>query len=314
MSDRELVVLGTASQAPTRRRNQGGALLRWNGDSILFDPGEGAQRQSALAGASLANVHRICISHFHGDHCLGLPGVIMRMAVDQGSLPVPVHFPASGRGFFEHLRQASVDQEYIPTDALPISEPGVIHETEDYILRCARLDHTVETYGFRLEERDAPRFVRERLDAAGIVGEHVGELERRGAIEVAGRRVTIDEVTEIRRGQVFAYVMDTGWCDGALELADGADLLMCESTFLSRDAALAAEYLHLTAQQAGRLAREAGARRLVLSHFSRRYDDPERVGRGRSVRREPFAAEARREFDDVVEATDLQRIPVPARA
>ena len=97
--------------------------------------------------------------------------------------------------------------------------------------------------------------------------------------------------------------MDTAWCDGALELADGVDLLVCESTFLDRDADLAERYLHMTARQAGRLAAEAGARRLVLTHFSRRYDDPAE-----------FAAEAGEQFDgDIVVAADLDRIDVPPR-
>jgi ribonuclease Z len=113
----------------------------------------------------------------------------------------------------------------------------------------------------------------------------------------------VEEVSEHRRGQVFAFVMDTRWCPGALQLADGADLLVCESTFLDVDADMADEYGHLTARQAGRLAREAGVRRLVLTHFSRRYADEQ-----------AFVDEACSEFDgDIVLAEDLMRIPVPPR-
>jgi ribonuclease Z len=96
VSVRELVVLGTASQTPTRYRNHNGYLLRWDGEGILFDPGEGTQRQFTLAGVSPAEVTRICITHFHGDHCLGLPGMILRLALDQGRLPIAVHYPAGG--------------------------------------------------------------------------------------------------------------------------------------------------------------------------------------------------------------------------
>ena len=117
MSVRELVVLGTASQAPTRHRNHNGYLLRWDGEAILFDPGEGTQRQFTLAGVSAASVDRICITHFHGDHCLGLPGMIMRLSLDAGSLPVPVHYPASGQSHFERLRFATAGQEHVPVDA-----------------------------------------------------------------------------------------------------------------------------------------------------------------------------------------------------
>jgi ribonuclease Z len=143
----------------------------------------------------------------------------------------------------------------------------------------------------------------DRLTRHGISGPGVGLLAREGSLSIRGQTVQVDEVSEPRRGQVFAFVMDTRWCDTALDLASGADLLVCESTYLEADRALADEYAHLTARQAAELARLAGARRLVLTHFSQRYgDDPE-----------PFLREAREVFPDVVAAEDLQRVPMPPR-
>ncbi len=302
MSTRELVVLGTASQAPTRHRNHNGYLLRWDGEAILFDPGEGTQRQFTLAGVSAASVTRICLSHFHGDHCLGLPGVIMRMALDQAPLPVPIHYPASGEQYFQRLRYASAGQEQVDVDARPVEAPSVVVRDAPFTLRCAPLRHRIDAIGWRLEEPDGRRMLPDRLAAHGIEGPDVGRLQDEGRLEVAGRTVTLDEVSEHRSGQVFAFVMDTAWCDSALELAAGADLLVCESTFLSADADMAERYGHLTARQAGRLAAEVGARRLVLSHFSRRYDDLQ-----------AFADEAGAEHSDVVLAHDLDHIDVPPR-
>ena len=97
-------MLGTACQAPTRRRNHNGYLLRWDGEGILFDPGEGTQRQMVLAGVSASDLTRICVSHFHGDHCLGLTGVVQRLALDRVEHPVPAHYPASGQEYFDRLR------------------------------------------------------------------------------------------------------------------------------------------------------------------------------------------------------------------
>jgi ribonuclease Z len=306
MSDRELVVLGTASQSPTRHRNHNGYLLRWDGEGILFDPGEGTQRQFTLAEVSPATVTRICISHFHGDHCLGLPGMIMRHALDanpqHGHIPIPIHFPASGTPFFNRLRYATSGQELIEVDGRPVFEPGVIHADEKFTIRCDRLVHRIEALGYRLEEPDGRRILPERLAAVGLAGPDVGRLQTEGRIDVGGRTVTLDQVSEHRRGQSFAFLMDTAYCDTAVELAAGADLVVCESTFLSSEEHLAAKWGHLTARQAGRIAAEAGARRLVLCHFSRRYPDMQ-----------AFADEAGAEFDDVVIAEDLQRIPVPSR-
>jgi ribonuclease Z len=301
VSLRELVVLGTASQTPTRYRNHNGYLLRWDGEGILFDPGEGTQRQFTLAGVSPTAITRVCITHFHGDHCLGLPGVIMRLALDH-QRAVPVHYPASGEQYFQRLRFATAGQEWVDVDARPVSEPGVVHTDGTFTLRCARLEHRIESFGWRLDEPDGRRMLPERLDALGIAGPDVGRLRETGRLEVDGRTVALEEVSELRRGQSFAFVMDTSWCDAALELAAGADLVVCEATFLSTDEQLAAQYGHLTARQAGRLAAQAGARRLVLSHFSNRYPDA-RV----------LADEAAEEFDDVVLAEDLARVAVPSR-
>src|ERR671932_48685 len=104
---RELVVLGTASQAPTRHRNHNGYLLRWDGEGILVDPGEGSQRQLLLAGVSSAALTRVCLTHFHGDHCLGVPGVLQRLSLDRVAHPVYAHYPASGAHFFARLRYAT---------------------------------------------------------------------------------------------------------------------------------------------------------------------------------------------------------------
>jgi ribonuclease Z len=301
VSLRELVVLGTASQTPTRYRNHNGYLLRWDGEGILFDPGEGTQRQFVLADVSPAAITRVCISHFHGDHCLGLPGVLMRLAVDRPRA-VPVHYPASGERYFEHLRYATAGQERIDVDARPVAEPGIVHSDENFTLRCARLAHRIESFGWRIDEPDGRRMLPDRLAALGIAGPDVGRLREVGHIDLDGRTVAVEEVSEHRRGQSFAFVMDTAWCAGAVELASGVDLLVCEATFRSADHHLAEQYGHLTARGAGRLAAEAGARRLVLSHFSNRYPDA-RV----------LADEAGEEFDDVVLAEDLLHVAVPSR-
>jgi ribonuclease Z len=303
VSARELVVLGTSSQSPTRRRNHNGYLLRWDGEGILFDPGEGTQRQFTFAGVSAAATTRICISHFHGDHCLGLPGMIMRLALDQGHLPVPVHYPAGGEEHFQHLRLATAGQERVEVTACPVAERGVIHVEDDFVLRSAPLRHRVETVGYRLDEPGGRHFVPARLHALGVEGPQVRQLEVDGSIVVGGRTVTLEEVTVPRPGQSFAYVLDTAWCEGALELAAGADLLLCESTFLSSEEHLAERYGHLTARQAGRLAAEGGARMLVLTHFSSRYGSED-----------AFADEAAQEFGgEIVIASDLDRIPLPPR-
>ncbi|WP_324652344.1 ribonuclease Z [Georgenia sp. H159] len=291
---RELVVLGTGSQVPTRTRNHNGYLLLWDGQGYLFDPGEGTQRQMIHAGVSATQVTRICLTHVHGDHCYGLPGVLSRMVLDGVTHPVHLHYPVSGQDVVRALVSVAspgLDLRLHPHGAAGEVAPG---------LEVRPLHHRVETYGYRLVEPDGRTLLPERLSAVGIAGPDVGRLRRDGRLGA----VRLEDVSVPRRGQRFALVMDTAPCPGAEDLADGADLLLAESTFADDDAALAEEYRHLTAGQAGALAAAGRARTLVLTHFSSRYGDLEELR---------AQAEARAGGAAVVVAHDLDRLPLPRR-
>ncbi|MFI0236154.1 ribonuclease Z [Streptomyces sp. NPDC016845] len=301
MSVREFVVLGTASQVPTRHRNHNGYLLRWDAEGILFDPGEGTQRQMLRAGVAAHDLNRICVTHFHGDHSLGLAGVVQRINLDRVPHPVTAHYPASGQRFFDRLRYATAYRETVDIAEEPVDGEGaVLADTPSYRLEARRLSHPVESYGYRLTEPDGRRMLPERLAAHGIAGPEVGRIQREGRIG----DVTLDDVSEARRGQRFAFVMDTRLCDGVRELAEGCDLLVIESTFLDEDERLATDHGHLTAGQAARAARDGGVRHLVLTHFSQRYTDPDEFAR--QARAAGFEGE-------LTVARDLDRVPVPKR-
>jgi ribonuclease Z len=305
VSDRELVILGTASQAPTRTRNHNGYLLRWGSEGFLFDPGEGTQRQMLFAGVTASQITRICLTHFHGDHCLGLPGVLQRMALDRVSRVVEVCYPAESREVFLRLRHAALFRDGLNLRERPVAGGGTVIDGPSLRLEAQRLSHSVPAFGYRLVEPDGRRMLPDQLAARGIAGPDVGRLQREGRLVAGDRVVTVEQVSEPRRGQRFAFIMDTRLCDAAFALADQADMLVCESTFAGAEAALAREYGHLTAGQAGRIAAESHARLLVLTHFSQRYgpaDGPRLAGEAA----EAFGGE-------VVLAHDLDRIAVPPR-
>lgn len=301
MSVRELVVLGTASQSPTRTRNHNGYFLRWDGEGFLFDPGEGTQRQMLFAGVSANQVTRLCLTHFHGDHCLGVPGVVQRMAADHVQHPVWAYFPASGEQYFQRLRHACEFHDVVDIREHPVTGNGPILTDTFGTLEARRLDHSADAIGYRLIEPDGWRFVSEKLTQFGVSGPAIGELDRDGSITVGGRVVRREDVSESRRGQRVAFIMDTRLCDGVFELAQDADLLVIEATFLDQDEELAANYGHLTARHAGRVAAECGVRKLVLTHFSQRYPD---LARHHEQAADVFSG-------DIVVAQDLMRIPVP---
>jgi len=273
MSSRHLIPLGTASQVPTASRNHTAFFLRWDQEGILFDPGEGTQRQMTLAGLSAGDITKVCITHFHGDHCLGLPGVIQRLSLENVRHTVQVYFPASGAVYFDRLRHASIFAGLERLEVVPIEGPGVLYEDACSVLEVLPLSHEVDCYGYRWSERDVTRVNPQALARVGLSGPAVGRLLREGKVQLDGRWIYKAEVTEVHAGQSFAYVMDTRPCLSATRLARGADLLVCESTFLDAELELAARSGHMTAGQAGALARESGSRRLVLCHFSQRYAD-----------------------------------------
>lgn len=304
MSIRELHVLGTASQSPTRDRNHNGYLLRWDTHGILFDPGEGTQRQLSHARLSPSVITRICLTHFHGDHCLGLPGVLMRLSADKVAHAIDLHYPASGEMYFQRLRHASIGHDALAVYPHPIAttEMHLLHSEPTLEIRAAGLAHRVDAVGYRVEEPAGTRLVAELLAEYQVEGVDIGTLRDRGEIRLNGRTITLDQVSEPRPGTAFAFIMDTAWCEAAIDLARDADVVVCESTFTEAEADLAAATGHLTATQAGRIAAQAGARCLVLSHFSQRYPDTE-----------VFRAEAAREFPHVIAAEDFDRITIPRR-
>lgn len=294
-------MLGTASQVPTRYRNHNGYFLRWDGEGLLFDPGEGTQRQMTLAGLSATQITRICVTHFHGDHALGLAGILQRISLDRVAHPVHLYYPASGQRYLERLRYSTIYQDHAKLVLHPLESDGPADE-DGFPLHTARLEHGVDAFGYRLVEPDGRRMSNERLAAAGVRGAAVGRLLREGWVETDNGRVELEAVSDVRIGQRFAFVMDTRPCAGARGLAEGADLLVCEATYLEAEAADARAHGHMTARQAAELARDAGARRLLLTHFSQRYPSTE-----------GHLAEAAALFPAVLAAEDLLVVPVPAR-
>jgi len=305
MSQRAVVFLGTASQVPTRTRSHNALFLFWDDLGVLFDPGEGTQRQMTLAGISSSQVTHVVLTHFHGDHCLGLPGVLQRLSLDRVPQEVGVYFPASGRAYFERMRLASVYHEAAGIESRPlIVEPDAeveVFRAGKVRLTARLLDHGIDCLGYRLREEDGRRMLPDKLDAAGVRGPAVGELQRLGRLEVH----------ELGQPDVYQVVTDPSVTvrfplltlpDGVSPQLQGADLLVCEATYLDAERQEAHEHFHMTAAQAATLARDAGVRRLALTHFSQRYADAE-----------PFRAETAPLHPDVVIAADLDRVTVPPR-
>ena len=300
MSVRDIIILGCSSQQPTRKRNHGAYLLRWNEEGLLFDPGEGTQRQFIFAGVAPPCVTRIFVSHFHGDHCLGLGSMLMRLNLDKVTHPIHCYYPASGKSYFDRLRYGTIYHENIQVIEHPVETPGLIHEDDHFRIEATFLRHSIDNVAWRVTEPDTRKFDKEKLKQSGVKGPAVHTLEEQGQIEVKGKLIKLGDVSRIRPGDAFSVVIDTTPCKQAIEIARGAKVLLCESTYLERDKLLAKKHHHLTAKQAATIAKEAGVHQLILAHFSARYQDLSEFGK-----------EAQEIFPNTFVADDLKTFPFP---
>lgn len=300
MSVRDLVILGCSSQQPTRKRNHGAYLLRWNDEGLLFDPGEGTQRQFIFANVAPTTVNRIFVSHFHGDHCLGLGSFLMRLNLDKVETPIHCYYPASGKRYFDRLRYGTIYHETIKVVEHPVSKAGLVEDDGQFKIEATFLEHGVENIGWRITEPDSRKFDKEKLDFYGVKGPLVTALAERGELEIAGKKVTLDDVSHVRFGDSVAIVIDTRVCPQALEIAKGAKILLCESTYLEEERELARAHYHLTAKQAAEIAKQAQVEKLILTHFSARY-----------LNVKDFESEARQIFPNTFAAEDLRIFPFP---
>jgi ribonuclease Z len=302
MSARKFIALGTASQVPTRQRNHNGYFLKWDEEGILFDPGEGTQRQMILANVSATEITKICITHFHGDHCLGLAGVIQRLSLDKVPHEVELYYPASGQRYLDNLKDASIFHNVARLRECPIAAPGIIGKSDKMVIETQRLEHSVESWGYRLQEPDSVTILPEKLSVYGIKGAEIRHLIKQGTIEKNGQVISLAQVSRPKIGQSMAFVMDTKLCAAAVQLAANVDMLVCESTYLSSEEREAQNHGHLTARQAATIAKEAQAKLLVLTHFSQRYNATD-----------AFVSEARAIHPNVIAVQDGDVINFPKK-
>lgn len=271
MSDRKLHVLGTASQVPTRYRNHNGYFVRWDQEGFLFDPGEGTQRQMTFSGVSVTDFTKIFISHFHGDHCLGLAGLFPRISTDEVPHEIELYFPASGYKYVKNLQFSSIHKNRGKIAFRPIKKEGVVYSDKKIEITALELRHRCPTLGYRIQERDRRSMLPDKLKAAGISGKEISELSKNGILKKGDTVFKVEDFSVVKRGQSFAFVMDTAVCANALALSKDVDLFICESTYQKTEEKEAEERGHMTAEQAAKIAKASDVGRLILTHFSQRY-------------------------------------------
>lgn len=301
-----VIPLGTSSGRPTLKRNVSALAVAREAEWLLFDCGEGTQTQIARAGLSPNRLSAVFITHLHGDHFNGLPGLLSTMGLDQRTRELTLIGPRGIREYMdtlERLRVSFVTYPIVLKEFASLSEITAVREAPDYKVRAGELDHRIFSLGYRVDERPRPgRFNVERARSLGLPeGPLWGRLQSGEDAALEDGRVIrpSDVLGPERPGKSVAYCLDTRPCAMSIELARGVDLLIHEATYTEEFAQEARDYGHSTAAQAARTARDAGANQLLITHFSTRFPDAT-----------PLLTEARAIFPNTVLAEDLVEIKV----
>lgn len=293
------VILGSGASLPTLQRQSAAVAVQYEGDVYLFDCGEGTQLQWRRAALRFGRLRGVFISHLHGDHLNGLVGLLQTLSLGDRQDRLQLSGPPGIKAYWNAIQRYQGVRLGYPLEIVE-SEGGELLCGTGHHIEGTLLDHGIRTLGFRLQEDERPgRFDPEEAQRLGVEpGPAFGRLQRGERVDGASGPVEPHQVMgPPRPGRSFVYTPDTRPCDGAVELARGASVFLCDSTFgteLEREAAARG---HSTAAQAARMASEAGAECLVLTHISARYHDAR-----------PLLAEAREAFPHTEVARDLMEI------
>ncbi|MFC1686934.1 ribonuclease Z [Nanoarchaeota archaeon] len=295
----EITILGTACMQPTKERNHVGILLRYKNENILFDCGENIQRQLRKANIKPAKITKVFISHWHGDHVLGLPGLMNSMGADQSTKILKIYGPKGTKKHIKHMLIAFPSKSTIKHEIIEINpnNKSKIIDFGDFIIESRKLKHGMVCLGYNFMEKDRRRIKPKYIKK--IPGIKLGKLQKGKSIQHNNNKITPKEATYLVKGKKITIIMDTRPCSNFVRLAKNSDLLISESTYLDEHKKLAVKYNHMTSKEVSSLAKKSKAKQLILLHFSSRYKNTDKIKK-----------EARKIFKNSICAEDLMKFSV----
>ncbi|MGM5483316.1 MAG: ribonuclease Z [Nanobdellota archaeon] len=298
----DITILGTACMVPTKERNVSSTYAEIKGKGILFDCGEGTQRQMNIAGIKRGKVRYIFISHWHADHTSGLAGLIQTMGFDSDNPQLDVYGPTGTEKFFANLMSSSIFENKVNIKVHELNCPDVrtILKSDDFIVQAMNLDHGAPCLGFSLIEKDKRRMKTKDLKSLGVPEGHLwSDLQNGKDIFFNDKKLKSDDYTTRIRGKKLSYISDTLFNKKIIDLAEKSDIIISEATYEEKHEDRAESYFHMTSRQAAQIASMSNSKKLVLFHFSQRYDDLNSL-----------LEEAGNIFPETILSYDLMRIPL----
>ena len=292
----KLTFLGTSGALPTKQRNLSGILVNFGSESILVDCGEGIQRQLKLANISPAKITRILITHWHGDHFFGLPGLFQTLAISEYNKTLKIYGPKGTKKFIS-LIEKLVGKFRIKTSVKEIS--GKFIDEKGFYIESKQMTHGIPSYAYSIVLKDKIRLDKAKLKKLKLTeGVLLKKLAEGKTIKYKGKKISAKSVSYIDKGKKLTIVMDTTLNNNAIKLAKSSDMLVTESTFLNKDKDKAKKFKHLTASDAATIAKKSKSKKLVITHISQRYTkDPE-----------VMESEAKKIFKNTVLAKDFMSL------
>jgi len=296
----ELVFLGTGSGIPTARRNHPSIYLRHEGDVLLWDCGEGTQKQLLLAKLNFMKIKRIFITHWHADHWAGIMSLMQTMSLEDRKDALYIYGPEAERFIGDILDldywgpRFRVIARNVPLEGDEVTD---VFETKEYVIGSIPVKHSVPAVAYSFRERDKVNLdIKKAEKLYGIrQGRMAGKLKDKGEIILKGKKILLKDVAIVKKGVKVAYSGDTAPCRNLITISRGSDILIHDSTFTEEKE----NRLHAGAKEAARIANKAGVKKLILTHFSRRYTDLK-----------PLLEEAQKTFRNSVIAKDFMKLKV----
>ncbi|MFA5176263.1 MAG: ribonuclease Z [Candidatus Nanoarchaeia archaeon] len=269
----KIIFLGTAAMQPTKDRSLFSIILNYNEESIMIDCGEGTQRQMKIAGLKPTKLTKILISHMHGDHLFGLPGLMQYLRANDYQKTLEIYGPSKLKDFLSCVIKTGTIEENIKYNINEIKE-GIIYSGKDFSIKALKLDHTGICYGFQFIEHDKRKIDLSYLKKFGLKQHPIlKNLQQGKDIIWDGKKISANKATKLIKGKKIAFILDTKLCKNCYELAKDSDVLISEATYLDELKDRAELYKHMTVKQVAEIAKKANIQKLILTHFSQRYKD-----------------------------------------